>query len=1057
MLRHSTLYQLYLVSFVCVPKSFNISTTLTASKRLVNTRLMHSLFFIVSAFFITTVNANTVKAQELTSEVKVENISADEYFRQAKSFRKSNHQKSFNLAQKSLALSIKTKNNRLSAQAHNLLGKLEKTSKNTEESIKHFLQASILYQDIGDKRNQLMASLNHIKLLVSKKRYKKADKILGELIKVAQQHENKLWLAKVFLSQGTSYEKQKRYKDAIAQYTLALPYLKGKDKVTYKYLSSTHVKLAEGYKYLKVDKQAIEHFSEAALVYKYLGNTRKQLMYSLNQVKILLNNSHYKKADEILKRLMSVAQQHDDKNWLAKVFMRQGNSYEKQSKYNDAVEQYSLALQYFTAKDKDTYKDLASTHHQLARTYQDLKNEMQAIENFSEAAIIYKKLGDKKNQLISSLSHIEILFNNKNYKAGEQILKGLVVIALQYDNQLLLAKVLMSQGYGYEKQKRYNEAISRYSDALKYLTGKNTDTYKDLATTYHQIAQSYKHLKKYAQSTSFYKKSLDAYQSLDDKESIAQTLTNLAIIERYKKNYVSALDYSIRGLAILNKLDKPDAYAQALLIVGRIYRDIGRYEKSLNHMYEAHEYYKQVGDLNNIAETSNQIGLIYTRLKKFDQSRSFFQLTINMSDQKIRPSTTAAALREIAVIDTNNGELESAIEMAQKAYNIYKDIKDKEKISITARIIGNIYHKQRDDSQAIAYYRKAAASAQEASAEAEKIKALNALGKALIARNTNEAIILLKESLLLSLKAEMNEEVLSSYQSLRVAEKSNQNIAASLAYAEKEIDLIQKIHHEREKNELIWATAKLDSHKMEMEIASLREKSKLHELELTKKTSELEIVEQAKIISELQLIKNKYANFALAFLLVICLLVVFFVYRRFIASKKHNKKLDYLATHDQLTNCYNRRYLFDFMERDFSNIEQLDEYAIVMTDIDHFKDVNDTHGHSVGDTVLRGVANILQNNVRKSDIVARFGGEEFCMVFPSADQDHAMKIANKLRKKIAESRFGEIKVTCSFGVSSIKFHAMDPTGLIEQADLALYKSKDKGRNQVTLWDESLKQ
>nr|WP_231612827.1 GGDEF domain-containing protein [Pseudoalteromonas sp. NZS11_1] len=159
-----------------------------------------------------------------------------------------------------------------------------------------------------------------------------------------------------------------------------------------------------------------------------------------------------------------------------------------------------------------------------------------------------------------------------------------------------------------------------------------------------------------------------------------------------------------------------------------------------------------------------------------------------------------------------------------------------------------------------------------------------------------------------------------------------------------------------------------------------------------------------------------------------------------------------MAARDPLTNCYNRRILFEIMNRDFLDLPQIEEYCILMVDIDHFKSVNDTYGHSIGDTVLCGVASLLQANIRTSDSVARFGGEEFCIILPNTTQEQAIRIAEAIRIKVEKAIFDDIPVTCSFGVTSIKFKARTPSELIEQADLALYEAKSLGRNQVVLCD-----
>ena len=454
-------------------------------------------------------------------------------------------------------------------------------------------------------------------------------------------------------------------------------------------------------------------------------------------------------------------------------------------------------------------------------------------------------------------------------------------------------------------------------------------------------------------------------------------------------------------------------------------------------------------------DTSNQMGLLYTRLKKFDQAKSFYQLTIDLPREKVLPKYLAVAYREMAVIASQSGDYESAMEFAKNAHNIYTKENDKLKSSLTARIIGNIYRDLNNDTKAITWYRKSLSLAIEIEDEKYQIKSQTPLANILISKNIDEAINLLEKSVELSIKNNLKTERLYAYRTFRQAEKARGNFIASLHYAEEEIRLAAIIQKEKEEAELVQTKAILDSRKMEMELDALKEKAKVAQLMLIKKDSEIEIASQASKIAELELIKNRYLNTALAFALAICLIIAIYIYRRFIDSKKRNKELDYLVARDPLTNCYNRRVLFDLIKRDFADPDLNNEYCIIMVDIDHFKEVNDTYGHIAGDTVIIGVANILQRSIRQNDIPARFGGEEFCIVLPKANQDQAMHIAEKMRKQIESSHFKNMTVTCSFGVSSIKFNAKTPTELIDQADLALYKSKLSGRNKVTLWNSTL--
>lgn len=165
-----------------------------------------------------------------------------------------------------------------------------------------------------------------------------------------------------------------------------------------------------------------------------------------------------------------------------------------------------------------------------------------------------------------------------------------------------------------------------------------------------------------------------------------------------------------------------------------------------------------------------------------------------------------------------------------------------------------------------------------------------------------------------------------------------------------------------------------------------------------------------------------------------------------------NKELTYLATRDPLTNCFNRRALYEHLSGKFDGARASDaEFSCIMADIDFFKKVNDTYGHAVGDEVIKMTANALREVVRDMDMVARFGGEEFCVILPGAPIEQALLIAERCREKIAAQVTNGVSVTGSFGVTSLRMGATSASQLIQQADEALYYSKQHGRNQVTRW------
>ncbi|MEO9275275.1 diguanylate cyclase [Marinomonas sp. 5E14-1] len=732
-----------------------------------------------------------------------------------------------------------------------------------------------------------------------------------------------------------------------------------------------------------------------------------------------------------------------------KEILQQALSLFSDKDYEKSAELANQAL--LLAQDNVNLKTKARTHVLLAELAKKQKNTVQSATHYRQAALTYESMQEFDKQIRYASEYINLLLKTKNYELAHSVVDSLISKVDPHKSDFFNAVALSAKGNVYFAEKSFHKAEIKYSRAIPLLTAPDKTTQKKRGEVFKKMAETHKRLKNREETAFFYKEALTVFTSLNSMKNMARTLNTLAEAERYLENYEEALDYSIRSLAIHEKINDKDGQAKALMGAGIIYRHIGRYEKSLNSIHQAHLLYKKMNDRGGIAKTSNEMGLLYSRLKEFDQARSFYQLTVDQPENQVQPKTLAAALREIAVIDLNSDQYESARIMANKAYDIYKKEKDADKGALTARIIANTYRDQKDDTSAIIYYKESLELAKQAGSKIYQMKAQTPLAAILRDTDTDESIRLLQSALQLSIETDSISHQLYTYRELRKAEKLRKNFESSLSYAEKEISLSLEIQKENEKNKLALERAKLHSHKIEMELESLKEKAQLDKLALEKQTSETAMAEQARRISELNLTKNKYASIALASLLAVCLLVAFYIYSRFIDSNKRNKELDYLAARDPLTNCYNRRILFKFMNRDFADSEQIKEYCIILADIDHFKSINDNYGHSTGDSVLCAAAHILQKNVRKNDIVARFGGEEFCIILPHTTSEKATQIAESLRHKIELHDFDQVSLTCSFGISSTQFDAKTPRELIDQADEALFKSKANGRNLVTLW------
>lgn len=160
------------------------------------------------------------------------------------------------------------------------------------------------------------------------------------------------------------------------------------------------------------------------------------------------------------------------------------------------------------------------------------------------------------------------------------------------------------------------------------------------------------------------------------------------------------------------------------------------------------------------------------------------------------------------------------------------------------------------------------------------------------------------------------------------------------------------------------------------------------------------------------------------------------------------------ATRDFLTQLWNRSEILEFFGRELArSSRERTPVGVVLVDIDHFKAVNDTHGHEAGDAVLREIARRMQVSVREYDGIGRYGGEEFLILLPGCDELSSYNQAERLRKQIAQAEISigdtSLSITASFGVTTAELgEAWTPASLIRRADQALYLAKKSGRNRV---------
>ena len=191
--------------------------------------------------------------------------------------------------------------------------------------------------------------------------------------------------------------------------------------------------------------------------------------------------------------------------------------------------------------------------------------------------------------------------------------------------------------------------------------------------------------------------------------------------------------------------------------------------------------------------------------------------------------------------------------------------------------------------------------------------------------------------------------------------------------------------------------------------------------------------------------------------LTISPVVGYVVLRLLYELEASRQQIRQLAITDDLTESYNRRHFMEVGEVEFLRARRYEApMAVILIDADHFKRVNDTHGHQCGDMLLREIALACQGTLRGTDVIARFGGEELIVLLPQTDLAGALTMAERIRQRVArlaiQWREQRVEVTVSLGVAALRTDTPTLDALIHEADVALYDAKRSGRNRVCSWN-----
>ncbi len=496
----------------------------------------------------------------------------------------------------------------------------------------------------------------------------------------------------------------------------------------------------------------------------------------------------------------------------------------------------------------------------------------------------------------------------------------------------------------------------------------------------------------------------------NDLQGQSLALNNIGVIYWSLGDYNQVLDYWSRALSIREKIGDENGIAGSLNNIGQVYFHLND-NKSATHYYEqALEISKRTGNREYLVNHLDNLGEVYLKLKHFSKAE-----TVLLQAQKI------------AKEDVNNkGFVSTLINLGQL----------------------NLLKNKQDVAQSM--FLQAENIAEQMGMNAKAIEARQQL--ALIAYQSKEydqALMLAQKSLIEAERITDKQLIIDSYKLLVDIQESTKDYRASLDAFKQYKYFSEQMLNQKKQNQITSIQIQLETEQKEKQIALLEAESQLRDIKL-------QSVERI-----------KYNLLIVIAVLSIFSLILVWGYREKSKANKtiriQNRELEQtrqelhlLAITDPLTKLFNRRAINKQLDSELVKVSQTPiKLCLCIMDLDNFKQVNDTNGHDFGDYVLVEIARILNEEIRDSDTVGRWGGEEFFILLADTDSDDALVILNRLLNKISTHTFRlnaiSKQITATIGFSLYQKSTL-LKDVIKAADDALYEGKKAGRNQVVFKD-----
>lgn len=493
------------------------------------------------------------------------------------------------------------------------------------------------------------------------------------------------------------------------------------------------------------------------------------------------------------------------------------------------------------------------------------------------------------------------------------------------------------------------------------------------------------------------------------QSGLGASLRNLAYLSVNNAEYDLALSQSLQAFELLDAAGALAAKTDVLCNICWTYRGFGDYSLALDYGVKALALAQEIGDSMRVARVLDVIANIHAEMNNLDQALSMGQKALGLCRELENKDGESVALNNLALTYLQLGDRANALDSGLESLRIAQEHKIEAMVFTATSTVGEIYLGLDDYHRAVDYQQQALELSRNANAGYVEVSSLLNLGKAFHRQHEYAlASSYLHQALAITEASNDRRGQFQSHELLAQVYEAQGNLAEALAhykrfYAVKETVFTQD------------AARRVAGLQVTHQVETARRDAEIHHL----KTIELQ--------KEIEERKSAQAN------------------------------LEVLATTDSLTGLLNRRELFIQGERAVEQtIRDCQVLAAILLDLDHFKAVNDTYGHAVGDQVLAAVAQAIRGNLRQGELVGRYGGDEFAILLPGGSLGNSMQIAERLHDKInaliLDTPRGKLSVTASLGVAELGQGGCGTLDtLLDHADQAMYVAKQGGRDSISAY------